>query len=146
MQIGVVAWHKKTVPQVEDPVIQKLLYEQAESMLLATFTSGLLSAAGRQVRYAMPRTMDEALKIAITVNQTEMQEWRNEAFYVDEAWEAGTANRPTCSMPHSGSVRNTIPQAGAGRTQIRNKKGPFRNSGNGDDRRCFNCGGVGHWA
>ena len=38
---------QKTVPQVEDPVIQKLHYEQAERMQLATFTSGLLSAAGR---------------------------------------------------------------------------------------------------
>jgi hypothetical protein len=62
-------------------------------MLLASFTSGLLSHAGRQVRYAMPRTMDEALKIAITVNQAEMQERHNEAFYVDETREAGTANR-----------------------------------------------------
>ena len=71
---------QKTLSQVEDPIIQKLHYEQAERMLLATFTSGLLYAASRQVRYAMPRTMDEALKIAITVNQAEMPERRNEAF------------------------------------------------------------------
>jgi hypothetical protein len=137
---------QKTVPQVDDPAIQKIHYEQAERMLLATFTAGLLSAAGRQVRYAMPRTMDEAIKIAITVNQAEMQERRNEAFYVDEAREAATANRHTRGMPHSGSVRNTTPQAGAGRRQIQNRKEPSRNSGNGDDRRCFECGGLGHWA
>jgi len=64
--------------------MQKIYYEQAERMLLASFTSGLLNTAGRQVSYAMPKTMDEALKIAITVNQAQIQERRNEAFYVDE--------------------------------------------------------------
>jgi len=31
---------QKTVPQVEDPVMQKLHHEQAERMLLASFMSG----------------------------------------------------------------------------------------------------------
>ena len=53
---------QKTVPQVEDPALQKLHYEQAERMLLASFTSGLLGTPGRQVRYSMPQTMDETLK------------------------------------------------------------------------------------
>ena len=43
----------------------------------------------------MPRTMDEVLKIAITINQAEMQKRRNEAFYVDETREASTSNRHT---------------------------------------------------
>jgi hypothetical protein len=60
---------RKTLPQVEDPVLQNLHYEQAERMLLASFTSGLLGTPGREVRFSMPQTMDEALKIAITVNQ-----------------------------------------------------------------------------
>jgi len=71
---------QKTVPQVEDPRMQKLYYEQAERMLLASFTSGLVGTRGRQVRYAIPKSMDEALKIAITVNQVELQERHNEAF------------------------------------------------------------------
>ena len=76
---------QKTIPRVEDPVTQRINYEQAERMLVASFSSGLLNTVGRQVRYALPKTMDEALKIAITVNQAEIQERRNEAFYVDEA-------------------------------------------------------------
>jgi hypothetical protein len=71
---------QKTVPQIEDPATLKLYYEQVERTLLASFTSGLMGAAGRQARNAMPWPMDEALKIAITVNQAEMQEWRKEAF------------------------------------------------------------------
>lgn len=50
--------------------MQKVHHEQAERMLLASFMSGLLCTPGRQV----PRIMDEALKIAITTNQAEIQE------------------------------------------------------------------------
>ena len=64
--------------------MQRIYYEQAERMLLASFTSGFFNTACRQVRYAMPKTKDEALKIAITVNQAEFQERCNEAFYVDD--------------------------------------------------------------
>jgi len=71
---------QKTVPQVEDPRMQNLYYEQAERMLLASFTSSLVGIPGRQARYAIPKSMDEALKVAITVNQTELQERHNEAF------------------------------------------------------------------
>jgi hypothetical protein len=49
-------------------------------------------------------------------------------------------------MTHTGSGRNTTPQAGAGRTQSQNKKAPVRNSGNAGNRKCFDCGGIGHWA
>jgi hypothetical protein len=40
----------KTVPQVENAELQKLYYEQADRMLLASFTAGLSGVAGRQVR------------------------------------------------------------------------------------------------
>lgn len=97
---------QKTVPQVEDPVMQKLHHEQAERMLLASFMSGLLGTPGRQVRSAMPRIMDEALKIAITTNQAEIQEWHNEAIYKDEVCGSSIADRPSHAMRCDGTVRN----------------------------------------
>jgi len=63
---------RKIVPQVEDPVAQKLYYEQAERML-ASYTSGLTGSAGRQVRISLPESMEQALKTAVTVYQTELQ-------------------------------------------------------------------------
>jgi len=90
--------------------------------MLASFTSGLLGNPGRQVRYAMPRTMDEELQIAITVNQAEIQERRNEAFYVDETRGAGTANRPTRGTRCNGRVKNTTQHLAASRTQSRNSR------------------------
>jgi hypothetical protein len=64
----------KTVPKVEDEAKQKWRYKQAESMLLACFTSGLSGQAGRHTRINLPGIMEEALKIAITVNLAEIQE------------------------------------------------------------------------
>jgi hypothetical protein len=59
--------------------MQKLYHEQAERMLLANL-SRLMGTPGRQVGYAMAKSMHEALKIAITVDQAAR---RNEAFYLD---------------------------------------------------------------
>ena len=84
---------QKTVPQVDDPALQKLHYEHAERMLLASFTSGLTGTSGRQVRFSLPKNMEEALRISVTVQQAELQERRNETFYVDEVQERGKADR-----------------------------------------------------
>jgi hypothetical protein len=74
----------KTVPKVEDSAQHKWHYEQAERMLLASFTLDLLGEAWKFTRFNLPANMSEALKIATTVNQAQIQERRNESFYVDE--------------------------------------------------------------
>jgi len=62
---------------VENPALQKLYYEKAKRMLLASFTAGLMGTPRRQVRFLMPKSLDEALKIAITVDQADLQERRS---------------------------------------------------------------------
>jgi len=116
---------QKTVPQVEDPAMQRIYYEQEERMLLASFTLGLLNTMGRQVRYVMPKTVDEVLKIAITMNQAEIQERRNEAFYVDEARGSGMADQPTRGTRYTGTVRNATQHAETSRTQGQNSTGLY---------------------
>ena len=68
------------MPVVDDTALQKVHYEQVERMLLASYTAGLTGTPERQLRYALPKSMQEALHIAITVQQAEMQEHRNESF------------------------------------------------------------------
>jgi hypothetical protein len=65
---------QKTVPKVEDPNLQKFHYDQAERMMLAAFISGLQGNPGQQVRFRMPRSMEEALQIAVTVHEAEARE------------------------------------------------------------------------
>ena len=136
----------KTVPKVEDPVVQKIHYDQADRMLLASFISGLTGAAGTQTRYEMPSNLDEAIKLATTVNQAEIQGVESECFYVDEAGRYSTPDRPSRGMRSVSTVRSTTQHAGAGRTQNQYRQGQSQNTGNVVDRKCFACGGVGHFA
>ena len=71
----------KTVPKVEDTLLQKFHYDQAERMLLSTFIAGLYGNPGRQVRFQMPATVEMALHIAITVFEAEVQEKTSLAFF-----------------------------------------------------------------
>jgi len=50
-------------------------------MLLASFVAGLTGDPGRQVRYASLVSVDEALKIAVLVQEAERQENFNNSFY-----------------------------------------------------------------
>jgi len=71
----------KTVPKVEDPLLQKFYYDQAQRMLLSTFIAGVSGNPGQQLRFQMPATVDEAFQIAVTVFEAEAQEKRNLAFF-----------------------------------------------------------------
>ena len=52
-------------------------------MLLSAFTNGIVGIVGKQLRYNSPATVEEALRIAMTVSQAEIQEARDSAFYLD---------------------------------------------------------------
>jgi hypothetical protein len=54
-------------------------------MLLASLTSGLVGQAGKFVKFNFPENMEQAFKIATTVNQAEIQDRRKKTFYVNEA-------------------------------------------------------------
>jgi hypothetical protein len=69
---------QKIVRKVDDPVAQKIHYENAERMLLASYVAGLTGVPGRQVRYANPQTVQLALQIALSVQEAEKQERFNE--------------------------------------------------------------------
>ena len=59
---------------------QRIHLENAERMLLAIFVAGLRDV-GKQVRYANPRNLGQALPIALAVQEAEKQEQFNESFY-----------------------------------------------------------------
>jgi hypothetical protein len=55
----------------DDTVFQGVHRENAERMLLASYISGLVGVPGKQVRYASPVSMDQAIRIAVSVEETE---------------------------------------------------------------------------
>ena len=50
-------------------------------MLLARCVAGLIGVPGRQVRYAPPVSVEEAIRIAVSVQGAERQEMFNNSFY-----------------------------------------------------------------
>jgi hypothetical protein len=111
----------RTVSQVENPALQKLYHVQAERMLLASFTSGLIETPGRQVRFAMPKSVDWALKIAITVDQAELQERRNAAFYLrsqEAGFNSAARSHSRASRRDSGKTQTQHPAQIAHRGKV----------------------------
>jgi tRNA A37 N6-isopentenylltransferase MiaA len=74
---------QKIVQKSDDPQAQRIHQENVERMLLASFVAGLFGAHGRQVRYANPQAMKQALTIALSVQEAEKQERFNESFYAN---------------------------------------------------------------
>jgi tRNA A37 N6-isopentenylltransferase MiaA len=66
---------------VDEPLAQRIHRENAERMLLASFVAGLTGVLGRQVRYAKPQTLKQALKIALSVQEAEKHEKFSRRFY-----------------------------------------------------------------
>ena len=65
------------------PVAQRIHNDNSELMLLASFVTGLTGNPGTQCRYANPRCMDQALKIALSVQEAERKEKISESFYAN---------------------------------------------------------------
>jgi Tfp pilus assembly ATPase PilU len=76
-------YRKKNIRKVDDPVAQRVHNENVEHMLLSAFITGLTGAAGRQVRYSNPGTLEQALQIALSVQEAEQQEKFSERFYAN---------------------------------------------------------------
>jgi hypothetical protein len=75
---------RKVTPSVADPEAQRTHTEEAEQIMLTCFTSGLKGKLRKRVRFSFPNTFEEAIQLAIIVDQAEAQEQRIESFYTDK--------------------------------------------------------------
>jgi len=66
---------------VDDPVAQRIHYENADRMLLVSFAAGLTGIPGRQVRFSNPSHLDQTLKTVLSVQEAEKQERFSESFF-----------------------------------------------------------------
>ena len=62
---------RKIVRKVEDVQKQQVINEEAEVRLLSIYIYGLSEKVGRQIRYEMPNTMQEAIEIEIRAYEEE---------------------------------------------------------------------------
>lgn len=67
----------KTIMATDDPTEKRILAQEAERRLLAAYIAGLRGEVGRQVRLRMPRTMKEAIQLAVTTDNLEKKDGRD---------------------------------------------------------------------
>jgi len=104
---------------VDDPVAQRVLCENAERMLLASFVSGLNGVVGKHTRYASPSSMHQALQIASAVEQAEKQDRFNESFYTRfENSVRLTSQSPSSTYAGSSRTRQSADVRASSRTQV----------------------------
>jgi hypothetical protein len=81
------------VPVSNDAAVHSAHNEEADRSIVTAYTSGLTGTAGREVRLRAPSTTEDALRIAITVEQAEIQEQRSNSFYLDSELDISQSGR-----------------------------------------------------
>lgn len=119
-------------------------YDQAEKMLLASFSSELIGTPGIQVRYARPASLSEAFQIAITFKQAELQKRRNESLYV-KSEKASSQDGGRKNAPQRTHECRNCTRAEAERTQ-RSSGDTTRKVQPSKNFKRYGCGGEGHSA
>jgi hypothetical protein len=61
----------RTIRKVNDEETQRIINEEAERRLLAAYVHGLRGIVGTQVQFQMPSTMEQAVRLAVTVENVE---------------------------------------------------------------------------
>jgi hypothetical protein len=74
---------RKITPTSEDPAVQRACSDQADPMVLAAFTNGLGGNPGKHARYNLPTSLEDAIRVAVTVEQAEACHPESDAFMVN---------------------------------------------------------------
>jgi hypothetical protein len=144
--------------KVSDPLFQHIHRENIERMNLARFVASLAGVPGKQVRYANPQTMQQALTIVLSAQEAEKQERFNEIFYK----KFGKSFRLTTRSPSRTSGKRPSPGSSANTHASSRKRGQHRKPLNNARKslasettrnyqtkaalKCYECEGVGHFA
>jgi len=117
---------QNVAPKVEDPLGQIACNQQTERMLLASFLSGLQGAVGLHTKFALPASLEDAIRIATAIEQAGGEKGaKSDAFYLDRRADGFSVPR----------------KKKAGYRGRRKENSVDRNS-----QRCSVCEGFGHFA
>jgi hypothetical protein len=62
---------QRTIRKVQDEEVQKIINGETERRLLAAYIHGLKGIVGQQVQFQMPTSMEQTVKLAVTVENVE---------------------------------------------------------------------------
>jgi hypothetical protein len=75
---------RKITPKSDDPAVLKACSNQKDRLVLAVFTNGLGGNPGKHARYNLPTSIEDAIRVAVTVEQAEACHPKSDAFYLEE--------------------------------------------------------------
>ena len=151
------ALSQKVTCKTGDPVAQRIHRENAERLLLASFVTGLTGAPGKQVMYTSPRHIQQALSIALSVQEAEKQERFNECFYARLDNSASLLTRsPSRTRKHDDKSQRSPDTPAVNHSRSQRYKPPHstskpstsatRNVQTEAAISCYECEGLGHFA
>jgi len=132
--------------QSDDTVAQGVHRENAKRILLASYVAGLIGVPGRQVRYASPVSVEETIRIAVSLQEAERQEKFNNGVYARH-----DSRTYSDSDKSRHAVRSrTASQAEGRRTEVprsanKARASSTRNAQTKAALRCYECEGIGHF-
>jgi hypothetical protein len=133
---------RKITPTSNDPAVLKACSDQSDRLVLAALTNGLGGNPGKHARYNLPTSIEDAIRLAVTVEQAEACHPKSDAFYLEEkASEIRDRRRDRRAQTRDRGWRSNSPR----------KTGPAndsteRLSGVDRDATCYSCGGRGHYS
>ena len=148
---------QKVMIKSADPQIQRIHKENADCMLLASFVSGLSGSVGHHVKISCPRSLGEALNLALAVQEAERQERISESFYARSDKSVRLLSEPK-GRPHSGNRNRRYSDETQTDRQVRSQRQVAPASKNRTEQRevkktrseaavrCYECDGRGHFA
>ena len=147
---------QKVMCKVDDSTAQRIHRENADRMLLASFVAGLSGVPGKQVRYANPRNTEQALSIALSVEEAENQEKFNKTFYTRFDDSVRLLSRSPSRSRREGKSRRSADTQAVHHLRGQRYESPRcvnkpSNSGTRNEQTkaavtCYECGGLGHFA
>jgi hypothetical protein len=133
---------RKITSTSDDPAVLKACSDQADRMVLAAFTNGLGGNPGKHIRYNLPTSIEDAIHLAVTVEQAEACHPKSDAFYLEEkANEIRDRKGDRRAQTRDSGWRSNSPR----------KNGQASDSterlavGVDRDATCYSCGGRGHY-
>jgi hypothetical protein len=110
---------QKTMCKTGDPAAQRIHQENADQMCLASFVAVLTGVTGRQVRFANPQSLKQALMIALSVTEADRQDRGREIFYTDTGEPSGRPPRENRDSKRDSRNGNTRGKVTHGRADLR---------------------------
>ena len=150
------ALSQKRLCKSNENLAQQIHQENAESLLLATYVASLAGSVGKHVRIFNPHSVQEAVQLALSVQEAEKQEKFNNSFYTKFESSVSLQSKSSSAeygegerSRHVGATRTdnrTVQRTAAPKRGNKSTASGTRNAQSKEALRCYECEGLGHFA